>query len=90
MLLDELKQIGSSMVAEIEKLLDATFAQPALHQIRNLQGWIRRVEKVIRRVEKVKASACEFQGQFSRASRELSRRRFRSRKIKAQVGGLNT
>ncbi len=55
MLLDELKRIGSSMVAEIEKFLDATFAQPALHQSPNLQGWIRRVEKV-------KASACEFQG----------------------------
>jgi hypothetical protein len=40
MLLDELKRIGSSIVLEVEKFLDATFAQPALHQIPKLQGWI--------------------------------------------------
>ena len=44
-LLEELKQIGSYMVAEIERFMDATSAQPALDQIPNLQGWIWRAEK---------------------------------------------
>jgi hypothetical protein len=54
-LLDELKRIGSSMVAELENFMDATIAQPALDQIPDLQDWIRRVERV-------KAAACALQG----------------------------
>ena len=45
-LLDELKQIGgSSIVAEIERFMDAASALPALDQIPKLQGWIRHAEK---------------------------------------------
>ncbi len=54
-LLDELKRIGSSMVAELEHFMDATIAQPALDQILVLQDWIRRAERV-------KAAACALQG----------------------------
>ncbi len=59
MLQGELKLLGSSgAVAEIDKFLNDTFAQPAKHQIPKLLGWIQRMGKV---------KAQLFQGQLEAA-----------------------
>jgi hypothetical protein len=46
-LLDELRRLGFCAVAEIEKILNDTYAIPAKDQILKLQGWIRRMGKVM-------------------------------------------
>jgi hypothetical protein len=42
----ELERAGFDGVAEIDKFLNDTYAQPAKDQIPKLKVWIRRMEKV--------------------------------------------